>query len=336
MDQNSPRVGNKSWATAQTMQRSQRQKGQAQAQRPVRGAIILAGGEGSRLRDLTRQIVGHPAPKQFCPVVGDTSLLEQTRRRVSIVVPEEYTLTVVNQAHERFYQSFLADVPDSRLVVQPGARGTAAAIVYALLRADRIAPTASMAIFPCDHYVDDDTAFMRHVELAFDAVEESPELTVLLGITPDSPETGYGWIEPARSSSLGSSPVLEVRRFWEKPPEPMAQKLMELGCLWNSFVVGRVSTVLGLVIMARPQLYSSFAAIRTSLATGLESSKVRTLYAGLAAVDFSSEVLTSVSVNLEVIPVHGVHWSDLGEPRRLMDTLVRQGSARGGPSPIHR
>ena len=62
-------------------------------------------------------------------MIGETSLLEQTRRRVSLALPEEHTLTVVNQAHERFYHKPLADVPQAQLVVQPEARGTAAAIV---------------------------------------------------------------------------------------------------------------------------------------------------------------------------------------------------------------
>ncbi len=106
----------------------------------------------------------------------------------------------------------------------------------------------------------------------------------------------------------------------------MAQKLMALGCLWNSFVmVGRVSTLLGLVIMASPRLYSSFAAIRMALGTQREESKVKALYARLAAVDCSSEILAKVPVNLTVLPVRGVDWSDLGEPARVMDTLVRLG-----------
>ena len=198
-------------------------------------------------------------------------MLEQTRRRVSLAVPEKHTLTVINRAHERFYRKSLADVAESRLVIQPEARGTAAAIVDALLRAATVTPMASVAVFPSDHYVDNDAAFMRHVELAFDVVEQRPELTVLLGITPDLPESGYGWIEPGQSLSPACQSIFAVRRFWEKPPESMAQKLLGLGSLWNSFVmVGRLSSLLGLVIMAKPQLYSSFAAIRAALGTGLE------------------------------------------------------------------
>jgi mannose-1-phosphate guanylyltransferase len=293
----------------------------------VRAAVILAGGEGSRLRELTRQIVGHPTPKQFCPVVGDVCLLEQTRRRVSLSVAPQHILTVVNRPHERFYQASMAHHPKAQLVVQPEGRGTAAAIVYALMRAARIAPTASIAIFPADHYVDNDAAFMRHVDAAFEGVEQRPEITVLLGISPDRPEPGYGWIEPARPLRLGSARFFTVRRFWEKPPQAIARELMGSGCLWNSFVmVGRVSTLLGLVMMTQPQLYSSFNALRPVLGTEMEPSKLKAIYARLAPVDFSSDILAGVPVNLTVLPVKGVQWSDLGEPARVMDTLQRLGA----------
>jgi mannose-1-phosphate guanylyltransferase len=291
-----------------------------------RGAIILAGGEGSRLRELTRKIVGRPTPKQFCPVVGNVSLLEQTRQRVAIAIEEQSTFTVVNRAHEPFYRTPLADLHHTRIIVQPEARGTAAAIVYALMRAAHHAPAASVAIFPSDHYVDNDAAFMRHVEAAFEAVDQRPEITVLLGITPERAEPGYGWIEPAQSLAMDRAEIFEVRRFWEKPPLATAHRLLEGGCLWNSFVmVGRISTLLGLVIIARPDLYSSFAALRAYLGTALEEPKIKSIYARLTPVDFSSEILSKVPVNLTVLPVRGVEWSDLGEPARVMDTLARLG-----------
>jgi mannose-1-phosphate guanylyltransferase len=297
------------------------------AQLSVRAAVILAGGEGSRLRDLTRKIAGHPTPKQFCAVVGDDCLLEQTRRRIAISVADQHILTVVNRSHERFYRAPLANLPRAQLVVQPQGRGTATAIVYALMRAARIASTVSMAIFPADHYVDNDAAFMRHVDAAFEAVEQRSELTVLLGISPDRPEAGYGWIEPAQPVRLARAQLFTVRRFWEKPPQSIAQRLMSSGCLWNSFVmVGRVSTLLRLVITAQPLLYSSFAALRPVLDTELEEPSMETMYARLAPVDFSSDILAKAPVNLTVLPVKGVDWSDLGEPARVMDTLARVGT----------
>ena len=162
-----------------------------------RAAVILAGGEGSRLRSLTRRIMGRDVPKQFCPVLGKETLLEQTLRRASLSVEARAISVVVTRSHEPFYSPLARDIPARNLVVQPQNRGTAPAILYSLVRLAELAPRAQVAIFPSDHFVNDDREFMRHVDMAFAAVRSRPELTVLLGIQPESPETGYGWIEPA-------------------------------------------------------------------------------------------------------------------------------------------
>lgn len=291
-----------------------------------RAAIVLAGGDGTRLRDLTRRIAGQYIPKQFCPLIGKSTLIEQTFDRVSLAVAPERTLTVVNRQHEPFYAPLLGDLPNSRLVAQPQNRGTAVAIVYALFRMAESVPETSVALFPSDHYIDDDAEFMRHVEDAFEAVEERPEQTVLLGIAPDRPETGYGWIECGRPVSGNRTRIFQVRRFWEKPRPEIAVKLMASGCLWNSFVmVARLTTLLSLVMMAKPELHAAFWAIRYELGKRLEEATVRSLYAKLAPQDFSSEILAHFPANLAVLPVWGVAWNDLGEPQRVIDTLLQLG-----------
>jgi mannose-1-phosphate guanylyltransferase len=294
--------------------------------RTNRAAIVLAGGDGTRLRDLTRRITGQYVPKQFCPLIGSSTLLEQTFDRVALAVAPEHTLTVVNLQHERFYAPLLSHLPPSRLVAQPENRGTAVAIVYALLRMAQSAPEVSVALFPCDHYIDDDAEFMRHVRYAFEAVEERPEQMILLGIVPGHPEPGYGWIECGRPVSAERARICHVRRFWEKPRPEIAAQLMAQGCLWNSFViVARLSTLLSLVIMAKPELHAAFRSVCWEPGSGLEETKMRSLYAKLASQDFSSEILARFPANLAVLPVCGVAWSDLGEPQRVMDTLLQMG-----------
>ncbi len=300
--------------------------GQATSTGLNRKALILAGGEGTRLRELTRKVAGFHVPKQFCALLGATTLLEQTLRRVSLSVPAEQILCALNRDHERFFAPLLADVSPRNLVIQPRNRGTAPAILYSLLRLAEVAPGASVLLTPSDHYVGDEAALVKYVELAFATVELRPELTLLLGVAPDEPETGYGWIEPGPALRAGQCEVLQVRRFWEKPSREVARELMGRGCLWNSFIiVGRLSTLLGLFIVAMPELYLSFSKIRPSLGTVSEAATVRGLYERLPASDFSRRVLESAAVNLNVLPVSKVGWSDLGEPERVAQALARLG-----------
>lgn len=291
---------------------------------PEQFAIVLAGGDGVRLRSFTRRVSGCELPKQFCPIMGSKTLLEETLDRVSVLIDRQRTFTVLTQTHERFYTPFVDGL--SNAVVQPRNRGTAPAILYALLRMAEIAPaSAAVALFPSDHYVSDSRAFMRHIEAAFRVVENRPEFTVLLGIAPGGPEQSYGWIEPGERV-WNEFPVYTVRRFFEKPEAELAAELWKAGALWNSFVlVGRVSTLIATFVMALPQLYVAFRSVRPVLGTVFEQSTIKRLYADLASFNYSEQVLQKLPVNLAVLPVSGVEWSDLGDPDRVIETWARTG-----------
>jgi mannose-1-phosphate guanylyltransferase len=299
------------------------------ADKTNRAAIILAGGDGTRLAELTRRVDGVHVPKQFCALLGEVSLLHQTRKRVSLSVPPERVSFVLNKYHERFFSPLLADVSPQNLIIQPQNRGTAPAILYSLLRLAESAPRASVLLMPSDHYVGDEAALMKQVDLAFAVVEQHPQLTVLVGIAPDEPETAYGWIEPAPATGTGQRKTLPVRRFWEKPSRDVARELMAKGCLWNSFMmVSQLPTLIGLFILAMPELYASFSKVRPSLGTLFEEQIFGRFYRRLRPSDFSRQVLESAAGSLSVLPVSNVAWSDLGEPRRVARALANLGAER--------
>lgn len=293
-----------------------------------RWAVILAGGDGTRLRSLTRAIAGDDRPKQFCEILGKQTLLDQTRRRVGLSVKPEQTLMVVTETHKEFYTPLVSDVAAANLVVQPNnASGTTPAIVYSLMRLAKHDPNAIVAFFPSDHYFANDATFMSHVESAFRAVKSRPELIVLLGIEPDKAETEYGWIEPARSI-FNSFPraISRVEKFWEKPAPAQAQKLMAQGFLWNSFVmVGRVDAFLRTIQQAVPEIYGSFTSIQKSIGATSEPWAIRGLYSELEPSNFSRDVLGARANDLAVMPVKDVGWSDWGDPGRVLSTLARLG-----------
>jgi len=234
------------------------------------------------------------------------------------------TFFVVTQKHRQFYESLAHEISPGLLLQQPANKGTAPAIIYALLRVAAESPQATVALFPSDHFFTDDEQFMSYVDTAFDAVKIAPEKITLLGITPTSPEKEYGWIEPQRSI-LGSAvrSITQVRRFWEKPSATMAHTLKERGCLWNSFViVGRVDALLRMTQAAIPQLYASLAALTPSFKTTRERTALAGLYSNIDDVNFSHQVLAARPQDLAVMRVGDVGWSDLGDPARVLSTLA--------------
>lgn len=292
-----------------------------------RHAIILAGGDGTRLRSLTRAIAGDERPKQFCPILGDKTLLDKTRERTALVIAPENTHFSLTQRHEEYYERPLWNVPESQMAVQPENRGTAPAILYSLMKLAKTAHAATVAFFPSDHYFSDDEAFMEHVERAFGAIDINPESVVLLGIEPEKAETAYGWIEPA-SSLFGdlAKAFSRVNRFWEKPTMGVAEHLLGSGCLWNSFVmIGRVDTFLAMFRKHLPEMFRMFEASSRLFGTHQESAVIRSIYSWIEETNFSSEVLEKCSSELLVMRVGEVGWCDWGEPERVIGTLNNLG-----------
>jgi mannose-1-phosphate guanylyltransferase len=290
-------------------------------------SLILAGGDGVRLRPLTRAISGDGCPKQFCPLLDGETLLDRTRRRVDLLTRFDHQAIVVTRPHEAFYAPLVRDLAPGRLIVQPDNRGTAAGVLYPLLRIADLAGDVPVAIFPSDHYVDDDHAFVAAAAAGLDALRDRSDLVVLLGIEPDTPETEYGWIEAdERPLPLESALLFPIRRFWEKPSAELAATLLARRCLWNSFVmVGRLSAFLDLLLAGAPELVAAFDPLRRAIGTAREPFVAEQIYGRLPSINFSERVLVPGAARLGTVRVKGVEWSDLGNVQRVLDTIHRTG-----------
>jgi mannose-1-phosphate guanylyltransferase len=292
-------------------------------------AIVLAGGEGKRLSSLVQRIHPDGRPKQYAVLDGDRSLLRHTLDRVALAVPPERTLVVQTRAHAQFFPTEFSGAGAPTILVQPQDRGTAAGILLPALRIAWRDPGATIAVFPSDHFVVDDAAFMRHVVSLLPVVDRHPDLLVLVGAAPDSAEPGYGWIEPGpRLDDASSGEVRAVRRFVEKPTAEEARACFENGSLWNTFVMlSRARTLVEAARRALPELVARLARIRPFVDTLAETRALEHAYRLSSAANFSQAVLARSPARLAVSRLPALAWSDWGTPERVIQTLRRVGLA---------
>ena len=289
-----------------------------------RWGVVLAGGDGVRLRPLTRLICGDERPKQFCPLYGGAMLLEQARRRAERSIPGNRVLFSLTRDHETFYSPLLADCRP-QWMVQPFNRGTGAAIVSSLAFIARRQPEALAAIFPSDHHYSDENVVVQAVENAFELAEAEPHCLVLLGARPTGPEVEYGWVDlgdpiPFRAGAY------RVRNFYEKPSGELAGLLLRRQALWNTFVmVGPVLTFLEAICSAAPGVVGALGQSAMPRAPRGEIRLEESAYARIPPVDFSRQVLSAAPDRLIVHRLGPVAWNDLGDCNRAVDALLRAG-----------
>lgn len=193
--------------------------------------VIMAGGRGERFWPQSRS----KAPKQLLPIVGDESLLAQTVRRVEGVVPLENVFVLTNAEYAGAARQACPMLPAANVVAEPVGRDTAAAVGLGALLVGLRDESASLAVLPSDHVIHDAAAFRKVLSGAFEAAEAG-EYLVTIGIAPEFPATGYGYIQRGETCmKLGCLPVYGVKRFVEKPNLETAKQYVASGeFFWNA------------------------------------------------------------------------------------------------------
>ena len=288
-------------------------------------AVVLAGGEGVRLRPLVQRMLGEERPKQYVKLLGPRSLLRQTLDRAALGISPDRTVVVSVRRHVAYLaEEFTGADPPPYLLVQPEDRGTAAAILYAAQWIAWRDPAATIVVFPSDHFILGEATFMAHVQEVAGAVERNPDRVMLVGAQPTAPEAEYGWIESGPPIDGALDVVSAVRRFWEKPSDAQAQACLAAGGLWNTAItVARARTLVEAGARALPEMSGRLAGLRRFLDSDREVRAVQEAYARLTRASFSRAVLEPHPEHLGVSRLPRVTWCDLGSPRRVLHVLAR-------------
>lgn len=280
-------------------------------------AIVLAGGSGTRLGDLTTDDAGETVPKQYCSLDGRTTLIGQTLQRAETVIDRNRVTAIVADAHRRYWEPALQTVDSDNIVVQPRNRGTALGILLPALRIAARDPDARILILPSDHYVAEEAVLERSMRDALNAIQSHPTGVALLGIEADEADPELGYIVPEGEPRTR---LRQVHRFVEKPTIPQARQLIRDGALWNSFIlVGRARSLIHLISQRYPDVVRKFGAIALH-----DEARLRALYHDLPEVDFSRHIATGQENRLATLGVPQCGWNDLGTPNRLAQTLARR------------
>jgi mannose-1-phosphate guanylyltransferase len=288
--------------------------------------IVLAAGEGTRVREFLQQLCGGRGIKQFCVITGQRSLLQHTLARVERLIPRERILVVVSQDHRAEVQQQLAQWPAHNIVFQPANRDTGPGILLALAQVTHRDPQAIVAVFPSDHFIIDEERFMATVTQAVGEVRRFPREPLLLGMTPDRTEEGYGWIESAAAGVGRESRA--VRKFWGRPVLTEARALLARGALWNTFVfVVQTTTLWWMFRQTTPDLYHTFEMIRVMQNSSHAALFTTHAYETLRALNFFSGVCEPVASWFRVLPVPECGWSDWDCQERILTSLRRIGQS---------
>jgi mannose-1-phosphate guanylyltransferase len=289
-------------------------------------ALVLAAGEGSRLQALTMTASGVAVPKQFCSLGGGGSLLHGALRRAQAVAPPERTCAVVADYHRRWWQALPLDIPAENIVQQPRNRGTANGILLPLLHIVHRDADATVLVLPSDHYVRNESMLALSLRRAMFELQQDRDHLILLGITPEDPDPELGYI--VGESDAGSD-VRAVTEFVEKPSAAAARRLIDWGGVWNSFIFAASGQTLLRAFEERcPDLVGEMQHIVNSPAEAAQrAARLAELYARLPELDFSRDILQRSPSSLRVLTVPACGWSDLGTPRRVGETVSRNGSA---------
>lgn len=283
--------------------------------------VIMAGGVGTRFWPLSRA----RRPKQFLPITGERSLLEETAGRLLPLVPWARIRTIANAAQTRLIHSLLPKIPKRNLLVEPAGRNTAPSLILATAHAYLQDPEAPVVILPSDHFVTDSALFLRQLKAGAQAAVKDKRL-VTFGILPSFPSTGYGYIHVSATAAgrHGGFDFFEVLEFKEKPELAQAHAFLASGdYFWNSGMFIWTPRVFAAKLEAHaPEFHSQWLKVVDALKKR-KPAGLNQVFKSIPATSIDYALMEKASGVLVCPGRFG--WSDVGAWSSLLDVWKKDG-----------
>lgn len=266
----------------------------------------MAGGSGTRFWPESRR--AHP--KQFLTLAGDRSLLQQAVDRCAGMIPADRVRVVTNAAHAAETRKQLPDLASKHVLLEPCGRNTAPCIGLAAVQALSEDPDAVLLVTPADHVIRPVEAFQATVRHATALIAQNPQASVLFGIVPSYPATGYGYIE--RGDAVANSPALHVRSFREKPTRPTAEEYLRTGnYYWNSGIfVWRAARLMELLAELQPEIHRLLQNLAGAIRSGGWNEALAAEFPRMPSISIDYGVLEKAG-DVFVVPA-AFEWDDVG------------------------
>ncbi len=280
-------------------------------------AVIMAGGGGTRLWPLSRKA----APKQSLSLFGNRTMFQIAVDRLDgLFRPEQiFVVTVADQAEQLHFQS--PQIPAENFLIEPMPRGTASVVAMAAAALQKRDPKAVMAVLTADHYIENVVMFQAALRSAYAVANEKHLVT--LGIPPQYPSTGYGYIESGeRIGSFVNLDVFQVKAFKEKPKREVAEAFLMKGTFsWNSgMFIWQTDVILEKFQKFMPELYTKINSLLPELGVDHLSPHFHSVWESIVPETIDYGIMEK-SDGCAVIPVSDLNWNDVGSWDSLFDVI---------------
>ncbi|CAM1347754.1 mannose-1-phosphate guanylyltransferase [Tenacibaculum halocynthiae] len=278
-------------------------------------AVIMAGGVGSRFWPVSTQ----QYPKQFHDMLGTgESLIQKTFSRINQLIPSDNILIATNKRYESLVLDQLPKVKSKQLLLEPTMRNTAPCILYSALKIHQQNPNAVMLVAPSDHWIENENEFLNNIKTSFNACEKQ-DILMTLGIQPDSPNTGYGYIQFEEHESS----IKKVKNFTEKPNLDKAKEFLASGdYLWNAGIfIWSTKSILKAFSEFLPEMVATLDDGNNVYNTDFEDDFINNNYKSCENISIDFGVMERAK-NVHVLPVN-FGWNDLGTWGSLYNKLPK-------------